>query len=548
MTKRIARSIILLSCFAALFSTVIVTVVVNRYFSKRIRDEMIAETTLIARGAEFGGINYFRKTDFKNMHVSWIAHDGSILYDSMDETESMADDPDFIAAIENGSSSSSDMSLNINRSLLNYSLRISDGTVVRISDVHISYVSQLERVVRILLVFFLASTAISMVTATIVSRWIVRPINEIDLDSPKVYDSFPELTPLLDKLRTQNRMVAKQMYELRESREQFSLITESMSEGLIVADQKLTVLACNSGALHLLGVKKSCVGSSIYALNNSEAFRKCVQNAAGGRHSEIVLSTDKGDREIIASPAKAAYTVNGIVVFIMDVTEKQQLETMRREFTSNVTHELKTPLTTIYGMSDLLANNMVKQPDVPQFGSSIRNEADRLMKLINDIVSLSKLDENSVPDETEDIDLFELSAEIMYRLAPTASKKNVSYNVTGEHVIFKGNRTILDEVITNLCDNAIKYNNEGGSYLVKIAHLPKSAIITVSDTGMGIPQQSIGRVFERFYRVDKSRSRKIKGTGLGLSIVKHGVMYHNGNVSCESDIGKGTVFTIELPL
>lgn len=232
----------------------------------------------------------------------------------------------------------------------------------------------------------------------------------------------------------------------------------------------------------------------------------------------------------------------------MDVTEKQELETMRREFTSNVSHELKTPLTTIYGIADMLANGMVQHDDVAQFGGNIRSEAERLINLINDIVSLSKLDENEAPRENENVELYGLAEEVLERLKMSAEEKRVVTSLTGDRVSLMGSRTILSEVLYNLCDNAVKYNVEGGKLDVKISHVPQMAIITVSDTGMGIPKQHIGRIFERFYRVDKSRSRRIKGTGLGLSIVKHGVMYHNGNIHVESEAGKGTVFTVELPI
>ena len=289
-------------------------------------------------------------------------------------------------------------------------------------------------------------------------------------------------------------------------------------------------------------------GQSIYSLYNSEEFRKCIQDAVGGRHSECIISTQNGDRVVIASPAKSIDMVNGVVVLIMDVTEKNQLETMRREFTSNVSHELKTPLTTIYGISDMLANGIVKSEDVASFGENIRSESERLINLINDIVSLSKLDENSAPAQNEEIDLYEAAEEVLERLKLSAAEKNIQAQVAGEHLIYTGNPTVLSEVLYNLCDNGIKYNRDGGRLEVKLSHIPKKIFITVSDTGIGIPREHLDRIFERFYRVDKSRSRKIKGTGLGLSIVKHGVMYHGGTVKAESTPGKGTIFTVTLPV
>ncbi|MDE6091720.1 MAG: PAS domain-containing protein, partial [Ruminococcus sp.] len=353
---------------------------------------------------------------------------------------------------------------------------------------------------------------------------------EINPDNPKHNITYKELSPLLNKIRIQKGKISRQNYEVRNGREQFSLITENMNEGIVIADPKTNILACNSGALRLLGAENVSEGQSIYLLNDSEMFRRCIQDAMGGRNSGCILKTEQGDREIIASPSNSTDIVNGIVVFIFDVTEKQQLETMRREFTSNVSHELKTPLTTIYGISDMLANGIVKPEDVEQFGKNIRSEAERLIVLINDIVSLSKLDENSIPREDTETDLYDLSEEIVYRLDRKASEKNIELSVTGEHVSIIGNRTVLDEIIYNLCDNALKYNRDGGRADVKISHIPTKALITVSDNGMGIPPEHINRIFERFYRVDKSHSRQINGTGLGLSIVKHGVMYHNGTI------------------
>ncbi|MDE5835076.1 MAG: PAS domain S-box protein, partial [Ruminococcus sp.] len=328
---------------------------------------------------------------------------------------------------------------------------------------------------------------------------------------------------------------------------QLSLITENMNEGIVIADLRNNILSCNSGALKLLGVKNVGEGQSIYLLNDSETFRHCIQNAMGGRNSSCILKTPDGEREVIASPSNTTDTVNGIVVFIFDVTEKQQLETMRREFTSNVSHELKTPLTTIYGISDMLANGIVKPEDVGHFGKNIRSEAERLIILINDIVSLSKLDENSIPRDDVETDLYELAEKILERLRHSASEKDISLSLSGEHVSITGNRTVLDEIIYNLCDNAIKYNKVSGRVEVKVSHIPTKILVTVSDTGMGIPSEHINRIFERFYRVDKSHSRQIKGTGLGLSIVKHGVIYHNGTIRVESKVGKGSVFIVEFP-
>lgn len=379
------------------------------------------------------------------------------------------------------------------------------------------------------------------------TKKIVQPIKNIDPKQPRFQQVYDELSPLLDRLRKQDGKVNRYMSQLTDSREQFSLITENMKDGIIIADPKTTVLSCNSAAYQLLNAQPLTEGQSIYALSQAEPFRRCIQDAMGGRRSDIIISTEKGDRKVIASPASISDTLNGIVVFIMDVTEEQALEKMRREFTSNVSHELKTPLTTIYGTADMLASGIVKPENTAEFGENIRREAERLITLINDIVALSRLDEKDTPRQMEEVELYSLADEVINRLSRTAEAKNVTAELLGEAVSVVGDRTILSEVIYNLCENAIKYNKDGGKYTVRVSHIPMKAVITVTDTGIGIPSEHIDRIFERFYRVDKSRSRKIEGTGLGLSIVKHGVGYHNGTVRAVNS-GNGMVFIVELPI
>ncbi len=398
----------------------------------------------------------------------------------------------------------------------------------------------------IIVVIAAVLTLLILMTAFLTARNIVRPIRNIDPRRPRSRKAYKELSPILDSLKKQNGRVNRYIAELTDSREQLSLITENMKEGIVIADPKTIVLSCNTAAYRLMCAEPMSEGQSIYALSNDEPFRRCIQDAMGGRRSDIIVRTEQGDRRVIASPASISDALNGIVVFIMDVTEEQALEKMRREFTANVSHELKTPLTAIYGISDMLANGMVKHEDVASFGENIRREADRLITLIEDIVALSKLDENDLPRQDEEVDLYELAGEVINRLSKAAADRNIVSKLIGDHVTITGNRTVLDEIIYNLCDNAVKYNRDGGSFVVRVSHIPMKAIITVTDTGIGIPDEHIDRIFERFYRVDKSRSRKINGTGLGLSIVKHGVSYHNGTVRAVSS-ENGTVFIVELP-
>lgn len=546
MTKKILKSIILLSVLNVLISSVIVLGFLQQCIMAQNSDDLKKKAELICRGAELFGEEYFRSVSCTGLRVTWLSADGEVLYDSSGSVPETGGE--VTGAREKGSGSSHSLSVKSNRHTLNYAAKLSSGDVVRLSEERELFPMGISGIINTYIVLIAVFFIASVIIARIASKRIIRPINSIDLDDPKKSDTYPELSPLLDKIHIQNRRIGSQVEELRQSREQYNLITESAREGLVIADRKLTMLACNSGAVRLLEAEDTGEGRSIFSLNNSDVFRRCIQDAAGGRRAECVIRTEGGERAVIASPAKSMEIVNGIVVFIIDVTERQQLEVMRREFTSNVSHELKTPLTTIYGIADMLSGGIVKQEDVARFGGDIRREASRLIALINDIVALSKLDENAVSYAVEDVDLYELAAEVIGRLELKASERSVKLSLTGVHVIFGGSRTILDEIIYNLCDNAVKYNRPGGVCEVKISHIPQKAIITVSDTGIGIPEEHIPRIFERFYRVDKSRSRKVEGTGLGLSIVKHGVNYHGGTVRAESAPGKGTVFTVELPI
>ena len=552
MTKKIFLSIITVSFIAVTAAIILLTGFSYRQSAEEAAQNVRSSCAMIASAIEMNGGKYLDETEFSGVRVTWISKSGRVIFDSSEDPGSLDDHSDrqeVEEAMRSGEGDSRRYSDTLMTRTLNHAMRLSDGSVIRVSEAQRSLPAMLLKNMQTLLVILTALAVFSLASAMLISRHIVRPINNIDLDHPKIEKSYIELAPLLRKLSTQNGQVNRQMIELKQSRDQFSLITESMSEGLLIADQKANILTGNSSAYSLLGAEKNDDDHTVFSLCRTEQFRRCIQNAMGGRRSECLLSTDAGERKVIASPANSPDTVNGIVVFILDVTEQQQLETMRREFTSNVSHELKTPLTTIYGISDMLVSGMVKPDDVSALSGDIRNEAERLINLINDIVSLSKLDEeDSVPHQDEEVDLYELAADTISRLQISADAKNVTAELVGEHVTVLGNKTILGEIMYNLCDNAIKYNTDGGRYSVKVSHIPMKAIITVSDTGTGIPEKHISRIFERFYRVDKSRSRKIKGTGLGLSIVKHGVSYHNGTVRAESTPGKGSVFTVELPI
>ncbi len=551
MTSRITKSIILISSIAILLTMLLTTMMGNSYSKERTANGLMQEARLIASSVEMNGIDYLEKTDFgSKSRVTWIADDGSVLFDSTQDEEQLenhSDREEFREAAENGEGSAVRYSGTLMHSTLNYAVRLDDGSVIRVSGMHMSLLAQMMNLTGTMVMILIAVALISVIAARKVSRKIVRPINNIDLEHPKTESGYRELVPLLDKLNTQNIKVRRQMDELQQNRRQFELIVGSMSEGIIIADQKLNVISNNEASLKLLGIDKFNIGQSIYSMNNSDIFRHCVLNALGGIRTECVLEMTDRQCEIIASPARRIDMVCGIVVFIMDVTEKYKLDIMRREFTANVSHELKTPLTTIYGISDMLAENMVQPQDIPQFSENIRSEAERLISLVNDTIALSKLDEGMIFGEISDVDLYSLAMETVSRLEIAAAEKNISMNISGEHITVRASRNMLNDILYNLCDNAIKYGKDGGSADISLTKNKKGAVLKVSDNGIGIPEDKTDRIFERFFRVDKSRSGKVRGTGLGLSIVKHSVMQLGGSISVESRLGEGTAFTVEIP-
>ena len=398
----------------------------------------------------------------------------------------------------------------------------------------------------VLLIVIIAAM-VSLGVAAIVARVVVKPINSIDLKNPDIGESYSEIAPLLHRISEQNHEIDQQIAELTRSRKEFSLITENMSEGFIIIDSRTEVLSYNTAALKILGSDFTGSSRSVLVLNRSEAFRSAVEDALAGKRSETDLTLSEKIYQVIATPAFTGSSVTGAVMIILDITEKEAREELRREFTSNVSHELKTPLTTIYGISDMLVGGIVKPEDIPGFAKNIRDEASRMITLIQDILKLSQLDENTFSDQRERVDLYELAQSAAERLRPQADEKHVTISVTGERSEFTGIATVLEEMIYNLLDNAVKYNKQGGRADVDVRSSGGDIVVTVSDTGIGVPADSIDRIFERFYRADKSHSRKIGGTGLGLSIVKHGVSLHGGSITVKSSEGSGTTFTMALP-
>ena len=549
MTKKIFRSIICASFVTFLACFVFIMGILYEYFNNSLLKELRNEADIVEQGIELYGEKYLENIDSAN-RITWIDSDGDVLYDSeidASKLENHSEREEVIEAFESGSGSSQRYSATFAERNIYYAKLLDNDTVIRISSSQYTVWALLLAMVEPMLFVFVIVIIISVFLAVALSKKIVRPLNDMDLENPDVDESYPEISPLLKKISRQNMLINRQMKALKKNEEEFMTITSNMSEGLVIIDKNTEILSFNSGALKLLGKDKAELGESIFTLNRSEGFRNAVDEALKGNHGEGSLEIDGRICQVLANPVFDV-DVRGAVVLIMDVTEKEQREALRREFTSNVSHELKTPLTSIYGISEIMMNGIVKPEDMGRFAENIHNESGRLINLVSDIIRLSQLDELSDEIEKVPVDIYASAKSVAERLKSLAEKNEVTIDVSGEKTIINGVNSMIDEIIYNLCENAVKYNKTGGKVSIFAGIENGKKTIKVSDTGIGIPKEDFNRIFERFYRVDKSHSRKIGGTGLGLSIVKHGAAYNGARVEVESREGVGTTFRVIFDL
>ena len=549
MTKKIFHSILLVAGAVLLASLLFIMGCLYEYFGsvekKQLRDELELASVAVERGGE----DYLSSISSERYRLTWIAPDGTVLYDTVTDAESLenhADREEVREALAHGEGESSRYSSTILQKTMYCARRLTDGSVLRISISRATAGVLLIGMVQPILIVVIVALILSAVLARRLSRRIVRPLNELDLEHPLENNAYEELSPLLGRINHQHRQIDEQMRELEQQRTEFSQITGSMREGLVLLDEKERVLSINPAACRLFDADERCVGQDFLTLDRSHDIRLAIADAMAQGHGEA--RTERGGRvwQFDVSRILSGTAAVGAVLLAFDITERETAEQNRREFTANVSHELKTPLQGIIGSAELLENGMVQPDDVPRFVGHIRKEAQRLVTLIGDIIRLSQLDEGDVmPRET--VDLLTLSQEAADDLTAAAEQKNVTISVTGESTCVSGVRRLLYEVIYNLCDNGVKYNVEGGSVSVRVGMEDGKAVVSVTDTGIGIAPEHQGRIFERFYRVDKSHSKASGGTGLGLSIVKHAVQYHHGTVELQSEEGKGTTIRILLP-
>lgn len=549
MTKRIFRSILAVSLAVLLASSLLIVGVLHGYFQDSVLADLTIRTAYIAHGIENEGIVYLEEDLPGGCRITLVDTDGTVLYDNREDPAQMenhADREEIHEAAMLGQGRAVRHSDTLSEKTIYYALRLSDGTILRVSDTEYSVWRLVVQAMQPMALVLVLAFVLALVLASRVSRQLVQPINALDLSQPGDQAPYEELAPLLGKIRSQNRQIQKQMLDLKQRQEEFTTITENMSEGFLVIDQETRVLSHNSAALRLLrGSVEGPAPDTAFALNREAGFRRCVEDALAGRRREELLEKDSSCRQVIASPVEQDGAIAGAVLVVLDVTEKEQRESLRREFTANVSHELKTPLTSILGTAEILQNGLVKPEDVSHFAGNIHREAGRLIGLVNNIIKLSRLDEGGPTTTWENVDLYQTAKSALDRLSAAAEQRQVTLELRGEPVQIHGVPQIVDEILYNLCDNAVVYNRPGGKVCVTVEDTGKSARVMVEDTGIGIPQKVQSRVFERFYRADKSHSAG--GTGLGLSIVKHGAAYLGAKVTLESEEGKGSTFTLIFP-
>ena len=549
MTKKIFQSILLVAGAVLLASLLIIMGFLYDYFGGVEENQLRDELSLAAAAVEDGGTDYLSQLTAGRYRLTWIAADGSVLYDTKTDAESLenhASRAEVSQALTTGTGESTRYSSTLMEKTMYYAQRLADGTVLRISISRATVGMIAVGMIQPLLIVLIVALILSGLLARRLSRRIVDPLNSLDLEHPLDNDAYEELSPLLKRIHRQHVEIQTQLRELREKTDEFTQITGSMREGLVLLDEHGSILSINAAAQALFGADAQCVGRDFLTIERSHEISAAIQAAVADGHSEVRAERAGRVYQFDISRITSDGKLLGTVILAFDITEQEFAERNRREFTANVSHELKTPLQGIIGSAELIENGMVKPDDLPRFVGHIHAEAARLVTLIDDIIRLSQLDEGDAMP-TEPVDLLAVSQEAAETLQDAAAARGVTVVVTGQPAVIPGVRRLIYEIVYNLCDNAIKYNRDGGRVDVTVAADADGSSITVADTGIGIAPEHQGRVFERFYRVDKSHSKASGGTGLGLSIVKHAVQYHHGRIELESTPGTGTTIRVVFP-
>lgn len=548
MSKKIFRSIIAVAMVVLLASLVISSTFLYDYFNKLQVSQLKEELSLAAANVNGGEIEYFDHLDSSVFRFTLVSADGEVLYDSQaaaNDMENHLEREEIAEALKSGSGSSARYSSTLTERTFYEATRLENGNVLRISVSQATVGALMLGMIPVVVAVILISAVVALVLSHKMAKDIVKPLNELDLENPAENEAYDELVPILTKLNKQHRQITEQMQQLRQKADEFEQITASMNEGLVLLNEKGVILSINSAAKKLFSADQTAVGRDFLALDRSADMSRAVERALKGKRAEFREERRGSEYQFMISRIESDGRTVGVVILCFDVTETAFAERNRREFTANVSHELKTPLQSIIGSAELLENGLVKPEDTERFVANIKKEAEGLVLLINDIIRLSQLDENTEPVR-ESVDLYEIAKEGIEALSASAAKKQVTLRLNGQSCRMNGVRRYLYEIIYNLCDNAIRYNKIGGTVTVELRQSDGTVVLSVSDTGIGIPTEHHSRIFERFYRVDKSHSRETGGTGLGLSIVKHAVAFHGGTIKLDSRVGEGTTITVEF--
>lgn len=547
MTKKIFKAIALVAGIMLIACLLIIVDCLYEYFCSLQENELKDMLDVASKAVSSDGSSFLTRLKSNRFRLTWIAADGSVIYDTQTgELENHMERAEVKEAMQNGEGESRRYSSTLMEKTIYYAKRLDDGTVLRISTSSATAGKLLLGMLRPIVIVLIAALVLSLILADRLAKRIVEPLNALDLDRPLENDAYEELSPLLNRINRQHMQIARQLEDLNKKKDEFEQITESMQEGLVLLDQKGTILSINKAARSLFLANEECIGKDFITIERSYGVISAIQQAVRSGHAEERMEQGGRIYQLDITRIESAAKPVGAVILSFDITEQENAEQNRREFTANVSHELKTPLQGIIGSAELIENGMVKPEDMPRFVGHIRTEAQRLVTLIADIIRLSQLDEgHELP--VEGVDMLCVASDAAAQLKAAAEAKHISMSIEGEACTVYGARSLLYEVAYNLIDNAIKYNRENGVVDIKVSRENKKVKLTVSDTGIGIAPEHQQRIFERFYRVDKSHSKASGGTGLGLSIVKHAVQYHHGEIKLKSELNKGSEITVALP-
>lgn len=548
MTKKIFRTTLSASLGIVLVTILMIMGFLYNYFNRIQREQLRTQTALASQGISFEGKDYFENLKTSNVRITWVDNKGQVLYDTQSDAKHMknhANRQEIKEAIKSGYGESTRWSATLTEKSIYAAQRLNNGTIVRLSVAQQTIFYLLLGMMSPLAIIILLAIILSVLIARYIAKKVSEPLNNIDLDHPLSNDSYEEITPLLRRLDSHQAKIQHQKLLLQKRQKEFDTIISKIKEGMILLDDQARIVSINAEALKLFQINDDWHGRFMMEVSRDLTLKDLIDQGLKGKKKEANIDIENNHYRVLVRPTTDNNRVTGLVVLLFDVTDQLQMEQLQREFTANVSHELKTPLHVISGYSELLANQMVPNEEVPQFAAKIHKESERLVKLVEDIINLSHLDEQEkLPQET--VNLYDLTQKVLEGLQAKADKKHIQINFNGEEAILRGNPVLLNSLVYNLCDNAITYNHEKGQVNVTLKNSPDTITLEVSDTGLGIAEKDKKRIFERFYRVDKSRSKIVGGTGLGLSIVKSALDFHNGSIKVDGHLGQGTTMTVLL--